>query len=491
MKILISDDAASATDKLRELLVQVRNRLLGPIGHDDNGANRRLITFSCAIPAPAPGKGEACETPSCPELDIGDQKELAATVLDALGQALVNRGGVAEGKILINQALQMRREFLGGNHPATAASLNSSARVARNEGRFVVGEELAREALAINRAAFGPDSYPVAQSLNELARIQLQKSELDQAEASASEGLQIVEALNLELKDLIVSRLLDTLGRIAQLRGEFGAASEFYTRALAFDRRQLDENHPEYLTHLTNYATVKEAQGNLAEAEAAYRKLSKLYKEELNLPKHHNRIDALANLGAVLTARGNYAEAEATLDEALHLNEEVRGALHYLVGNDHMNLGRLAFQRTDGQDLARSLSHIDTALLIYESNDRSANAPDWLPAIHGYIAEALTWKGRVLLEMPDKLPDASAALKRALTIWDAELGLHSLPAGIASAYLGRVLYRQDTSSAEARQLLKKGYRIVAASRGADSDLARRIKDWLREACPGEESDPCD
>jgi tetratricopeptide (TPR) repeat protein len=474
MKIVIADET-SALNEQRSASAQQRR------------------TVSCALEISLPQSSMPGMGAAGADIDLSDQKELAATITDAIGQSLLNRGFLHEAKALIKEAYEIRSQFLGDDHPATANSLNSRARVARNEGRLDIAEQHSRAALAINSRVFGATSYPVAQTLNELARIQLQKSDLDAAEQSASDGLKVIEALHLESKDLIVSRLLDTLGRVYQVRGEYGQATEAYTRALALDLKLIGDSHPEYVIHYGNFATVKEAQGEWEEAAKAYQKIIDTY-ERLKLPHHWNRIDAEANLGAVLLTtaktKEEFEQAGKRLKEALELNKRVRGQQHYLVGKDYVGLARYEFERPESNG-AKALEYLERALKIYASHDIEARkAGTALPAIHGYVAEALTWRGRVLLETPSASADAERDLRRAVTVWDTDVGPDSVEAAIASAYLGRALFLKDQANPEAVRLLERGYCIVSEVRGADSKTARLIKPWLDQATRSAPPDPC-
>src|SRR4029450_10059601 len=122
MNILLSDDSASLAAQLQKLWADTPGR---------------LGTLSCAVSVAREAAAWSSEAGAA-LLDLqhepSHQKELAATIADALGQALLNRGFLDQAKGLIEQGVEIRSAFLGPDHPATAASFNSSARLARNEG---------------------------------------------------------------------------------------------------------------------------------------------------------------------------------------------------------------------------------------------------------------------------------------------------------------------------------------------------------------------
>lgn len=411
----------------------------------------------------------------CVEIELTDQPELSSTILDALGQALLHRGLVDTGRPLIECGLRIRREFFGDDHPATALSQNSYARVERQSGEYTDAETEVRKALAVNSRTFGGNSLPVALNLNELAVIQLQLSQFTAAEQSAQSGLNILEALHLECSDPNVTRLMDTLGRVHQVRGNYDRATEIYQKLLDLDRRQVGENHLKYATHLLNYGTVQAAQGKLDQAKHTFANSIEIMRADAGRPRHPNIIDALANLGSVLRAQGDFDGARKVLHEALEMDIEVRGKNHPYIGNDHSRLGRLAYDLRNFEAAATSFR---TALEIYEYNIGIGQ----LPKTHAYIAEARVWLARTLVEYgKPAAEDARGHALSALSIWELEFGERSVEYAITNAVLGRSLYLLNHSSAEAKERLSKAYPLVVAARGADSAVAKLILGWLREA----------
>ena len=489
MQILICDDAAELPAGLNEYI----RRVLSLAGIEEPKPKQLYVTCVTAKPpaktisAPSSEDGGTAPLPPCDcgPLDLGDQPEQAAAILDALGIALLNRGCFDEGKRLIEAALKIRRDLFGDQHPCTAASLNSYARVLRSEGDLRSAELTIDSAIRINRRVFGGSSLPVAINLLELATIQLYQGQFEAADSAAARGLKILRALRLEATDPNTARLLDIRGRALQALRKLPAAIKIFDTALALDAKQVGKLHPKYATHLCNSATVLEAQGKLAEAEKRYRYALNVYLNVIKRPKHPNLIDIYANLGSLLAKRGTsaYKEADQLLNDALNLNKVVRGPDHILVGNDHVNLGRLYFRMSvQGIDrIGDAGVAFDTALEIYAKNVAQRE----LAKKHPFIAEALTWKALVWLER--KVPEPKQAerfLRTALNGWGSEFGKDSLERAVTSAALGRSLVLQSKEPGEAAQLLKRNYPIIARELGPDSDLARLVQRWIAELASG-------
>jgi tetratricopeptide (TPR) repeat protein len=472
MRILIADDSMVTAKALRPLLERISKRGLAKAIAKGAPAAGKLVV-SCA-PRKLRKRAEEC---ACSGLDLGDQPEQAATILDAIGMALLNRGCLEEGGALVELALKIRRKFFGDDHPATASSRDSLARLERERGNYDEAEASAREALRINRTVFGANGLPVAISLRELGFVQLQQGRFSAAEDSAKEGLRILDALCLTLSDPNTTRLMDVRGRAEHGLGRLHDAAATYEALLKIDLRQLrTKNHPKYATHLANFALVQEALRKRSAAERAYRNAIELYGKTLNRPCHPNLIDALANLGSLLrtppATAAQLEEAGRVLLEALRLDTILRGDSHALVGNDYANLGRWLYDVKRVREAYRSFAK---ALGIYERNVRKGV----LPADHYFIAEALTWLGRLLVEQGTASAAAKAEtmLDRATAIWPAQVAPGSLGEGVAKACLGRALFLQGKNPIQACNLLCEGFKIVAPN-APDTALIERIKGWI-------------
>jgi tetratricopeptide (TPR) repeat protein len=427
----------------------------------------------------APQKGAAHDREcACAGIELSDQPEHASSVLDALGIALMNRGCLEEGAKLVEQALRIRRKYFGDDHPLTALSLNSYARVLRERGLLADAEQTAQVAVRINRAAFGDQGYPVAVSLVELGVVNLNQGRYADAETAAIDGLKILARLKLDDTDPNTTRLMDIRGRAEAARGALDIAAKTFEDVLALDKAQ-GANLPKTATHISNLANIRESQGLFRQAESGFFKTIDAYANKLKRRCHPNLIDTYANLGSMYLSRNSRAtdsrDAGKYLKEALRLNLKVRGPNHILVANDYSNLGRLSYQLEDRRG---ALGFFSLALQIYERNVRRGSIdPNYI-----FLAEALTWSGRLLVEggSRSEAAKAEALLERAAKIWATQGVPGTVGHAAANASLGRSLYLQDKDRERARKLLTESYAILRQALGEDYPYVELVRQWVEE-----------
>jgi len=396
MRILIADDSSSLPAQVQDLFGAA------PVGMAaGKAASVESVIVALtggAAPAGAPAKGmsrdpgnDGCPPPeplpSCPPCSLHDQPELLATILDAIGMALLNRGCLEAGSRFVIAAREIRLEHFGKNHPFTAASYNSYARVLRIRDELIEAEKEVGKAIIINRRVYGSSSLPLAANMNELGAVRLYQGDFKGALKAAERGLAILKKRRVYNEDPNTSRLLDVKGRALQGLEKLGPAATALSQALKLDQKQVGTDHPKYATHRANLATVQEAQKNLSAAREGYEQAVRVYETVLGRVGHPNLIDTYANLGSLLTTAGEFAAAKEHLCKALGLNQQLRGAGHTLVGNDHANLGRYYFASGNNQAAA---DQFRKALDIYRDNVKRKR----LPRKHPYIEEALIWLKR-------------------------------------------------------------------------------------------------
>lgn len=478
MRILIADDELANSQLLRSLFggSAGKNKQRATAGAPEIG--RVVVARSQPKLRGKAARGRAgAGKPHHAYIDLGDQPEQAAALFDALGIALLNRGMLEEGGTLIELGLRIRRKFFGNDHPATALSLNSYSRVQRERGDYSGATDSANDALRINRRVYGERGYPVAVSLLELALVQLLQGLFKDALGSAQTGLDILRDLGLQDTDPNTTRLMDVIGRAHCALNQLDAATDTYKTLLELDKQQLGtRKHPKYATHLANFGLVLEARKKRGAAARTYINAIDLYANTLNRDRHPNLIDTYANLGSLLrTPPAKLKEAGRYLEKALALGISVRGESHLLVGNDHANLARWQYD-TGSRDAATE--GFAKALDIYAQNVRNRA----LPPNHFFIAEALTWQGRIAVERntAEGGKEAEPLLRKAREIWPAQLGPDSIGEAMASGYLGRALGLQGNQTGEACRLLCEGIRVLRQHPQASAAVIRQFAQWIKD-----------
>ena len=157
-------------------------------------------------------KGEPAEGPGAERRILDEADRLSQEAL-RLYRAGDPRAAIAP----TTEALRMRTEVLGEEHPDTVQSLN-------NLGRYAEAEPLHQRSLAIKEKALGPEHPAVATSLNSLALLY-------------------------------------------QAQGKYAEAERLFERSLAIWEKALGPEHPKVATSLENYAALLRKAGRITEAD--------------------------------------------------------------------------------------------------------------------------------------------------------------------------------------------------------------------------------
>lgn len=470
MRILILDDAGQAPAALQSIIPDVFDENTT----SDTGILAALslpgIVMSRLIRSHAHGDGldiqhrPRTQNPLTP-FHMEDCPELTPTALNTFGLACLASGRLEEAEHFVTTALEMRLKFYGADHPEVALSHNSLARVYRDASRLDVALAEVAKAKDINVRVFGENSIAVASDLAVQSSIELQQTALESAKASALAAKKIFDD-RLDGKDPWVPYLLDIIARVHQSLNQYPQAEKLYSELIPMDINYYGADHPTVATHMHNLGTVLQAKGDLPAAE-------KKYSDAIESLKNHGRnlhpqmIDALASRGAVRRAQKNFADAREDMEDALRLNEKFRGEEHAFTGYDYLNLGLL---EVDSGNSAKALACFDNALAIFRKT---------LPQTHGFIAAALTIRGRALLNL-QRAADAEAPLEEALTIWPVEYGKQSVEFAIANATLARAWFVQGKHMADIEPILRNAVSTIAAIKPESDNGLQRIKGWLAE-----------
>jgi CHAT domain-containing protein len=104
-----------------------------------------------------------------------------------------SQGRYSEAEPLYKQALAIRKQQLGDNHPDTATSLNNLAALYQSQGRYSEAEPLYKQALAIRKQQLGDNHPDTATSLNNLALLYQSQDDIPQAINYRTQALAVQE----------------------------------------------------------------------------------------------------------------------------------------------------------------------------------------------------------------------------------------------------------------------------------------------------------
>jgi serine/threonine-protein kinase len=260
-----------------------------------------------------------------------------ADLLDALGVSYRSLGRYEEAGPLLEEALALRRQALGGEQVLVAESLHNLANLERHRRRPDEAEQLTRQALAIQRRAFPAGHRDLARGLNNLASLLRERAEalrhgagegtrlprgfseiLAEAEALAREGLAMKQRLFGD-ENAEVALSLNTLAAVLVSAGRPSEAERLFRRSIELRRKLDGPRSPGLAKAISNLAVILADQGRLAEAEALHREALAMRRRLYEPDGHPELLRSLAGLGRLRVRQGDSREADTLFREGLDL----------------------------------------------------------------------------------------------------------------------------------------------------------------------------
>jgi len=127
-------------------------------------------------------------TPAAP---VQPEELFDAIAHDKLAQVYLKQGEYSKALPLVEQALQLREQTLGRQHPDTATSLNNLAYLYYLQGEYDRALPLYEQALQIDKKVYGDKHPDVATDLNNLAVLYYSQGEYDKALPLYEQAIQI------------------------------------------------------------------------------------------------------------------------------------------------------------------------------------------------------------------------------------------------------------------------------------------------------------
>lgn len=246
-----------------------------------------------------------------------DDRVSMADNLFQMGIAAHQQREYEQAEDYYRQALGIRREHLGPDHPKLAEVLNNLALLHQEKGEYAAAQELYDEALQITQAGAGEDSSEVAGILHNLAGLCRATGRYSEAEALYHQALTI-RSKALQPDDPAVAQTLTDLAGLYMMLGKYADAVKVQQQAVEIARTNVGEQHPRFAATVRNLAGFYYLAGDLGTSKRLYEQVLDLQRATLG-PKHPDVAETMNNLALVYQASGAYDEAESRYREALEL----------------------------------------------------------------------------------------------------------------------------------------------------------------------------
>ena len=299
-----------------------------------------------------------------------------AEVIESLGDLWLGRQDPGRAGDYYAQALALRLQRFGEQHPLVANNRSDLALALQGQGKLVEAEQQFRQLLATYRTMFGERHANFAVALYNLAANRLNQRDPDQAEGYFQQALALRRELYGETHPAVAEVWIG-LARCAQMRASLagkagladqrsaylGKAAELAQRALSIDQASLGEQNLQTLRDLFLLAELSLAQGDPA-AESHFLAIVAMLRSKA--PGDPRLATALVAVGKSRLAQGQAVSAEAPLREALTLL-----AADSLARAEAE--AQLAFSLEAQKRAAEALQLVGSALKVYEA--RSPASP--------------------------------------------------------------------------------------------------------------------
>ncbi|MFK7955579.1 MAG: tetratricopeptide repeat protein [Lysobacterales bacterium] len=389
--------------------------------------------------------------------DITDAPLQRARLMHVLGLAYTNLGDYAGGQKLLNQALGLRREFLGNNSQQVAESLNRIGNFHREYGELKAAEAALREALEIRqRITAGPDEG-LADSYNNFGLFLREMGNYPDALEMLNRSNEMHQALS-GPDSAQLGAPLHNLAQAADALGQYDKAKTLLRRALDIKRRHGKQQQATYANSLAVLAAIELKLGEY-ESSLKNRSESLATRRAVYSEAHPSLVAGLTGMAATHIRVGQLDIAEGLLDEA-----EVAAVM--VNGPDGTQMARVLTQR-GALSMARKRHRAAVAALAQALSIREQK----LRPNHPSVASSQLALGKALMAM-DELEQAQPLIQAALDQRARTLPENHPHVISASAALAQLANAQG----DIETALMLGQRILAnppAESTADSRLDRQ------------------
>lgn len=194
------------------------------------------------------------------------------------------------------------------------------------QGRYVEAERLQRDAIRVREELLGAEHPETLTVVSDLASTLWRQGRLEEAERLE---IRVVEAWK-RAEGEEHPKTLDVMSNLATTISNLGRleeAEELGSRVAQTRKRVLGEEHPDTLTSMNNLAVTIRDQGRLDEATQLQRNVMEIMERVLG-DEHPGTLTGMGNLAVTLFEQGDLGEAEELQVRVMEVRKRILGEDH-------------------------------------------------------------------------------------------------------------------------------------------------------------------
>jgi tetratricopeptide (TPR) repeat protein len=253
---------------------------------------------------------------------------IRGSLLDRVAHCQARLGKYPAATVTYQQALSIRSECLGPEHPDTLTTMNGFALVYCHLGHSKDSVELNKRTLALRKKVLGPEHEDTLQSMNNLAVGLKNQGKYAEAETLFKQTLERQKAqFGLQNEGTLFS--MSNLAELLAIQRRFKEAETLYNDTRSEQVKLFHKKHPTVLSIDYSLAKINERtmddRGD--EAKFMFRYLLERQEEVLG-PDHPDTLATVHSLAALRARLGHIAEAETMFRRVLAQREIIFGEKH-------------------------------------------------------------------------------------------------------------------------------------------------------------------
>jgi serine/threonine protein kinase len=364
------------------------------------------------------------------------QPRVEAAIRTTVGEAYRDLGQYQNAERQLNEALRLKREALGDDHPDTLKTISLLGAVYQAQLRYDEADSMYQQALNGQRKALGDHHPSTLVTMVRLSGLYCIRGEYGKAESLCLQVLQANREEQRQQHDTTLNAM-NVLAGVYDDRGESAKAEAISLELLDLSRKVKGAQHPRTLETMSNLARFYCRHDRPADAEPLYRTLLDNLRRIYGKP-HAKTLAAQVDLAKIKAQQGQLAEAERLLSEA---DEERRQLPPQQKANDLAGMLADAYSEMKHYSKAEPLFQ---ELLDTRRRALGAQHPETLKAL-GLLAQFYLNSGQ--------LDKAEPRFQEVLTDSGTVLGEQHRTTIITRLQLGR-LYSKRQRYREAEPLLR-------------------------------------